>query len=166
LQPVEGGAANLCCLIERGELQRLGGRWEKLLASMLAQSQHLRERLEGAEALLERPLAVSAIPYGMVRERTDGVWCLGDQAAVIPSFTGDGMSIALHTGLLAAEMYLGGATAGSFQRRVHAQLSRQVRLASGLSRGLVDSRNCCVLVPGYGREGCGWLRGLLGFPRK
>jgi len=138
LQPVEEGAANLCCLIERGELQRLGGRWEKLLAAMLAQSAHLRERLEGAEALLERPLAVSAIPYGLVRERAEGLWRLGDQAAVIPSFTGDGMSIALHTGLLAARMYLGGESAESFQRRAHGELSRQVGLATWLSRGLVE----------------------------
>ncbi len=34
------------------------------------------------------------------------MWALGDQAAVIPSFTGDGMSIALHSGCLAAAMYL------------------------------------------------------------
>jgi flavin-dependent dehydrogenase len=138
LQPVEEGAANLCCLIERGELQRLGGRWEKLLAAMLAQSAHLRERLQGAEALLERPLAVSAIPYGLVRERADGVWRLGDQAAVIPSFTGDGMSIALHTGLLAARMYLGGESAESFQQRAHGELARQVGLATWVSRGLVE----------------------------
>ncbi|MDQ2923975.1 MAG: hypothetical protein M3R43_00175 [Acidobacteriota bacterium] len=134
LQLVEDGAANLCCLIERDELRRLGGRWEKLLA----QSPHLRERLEGAEALLERPLAVSAIPYGMVREHADGVWHLGDQAAVVPSFTGDGMAIALHTGMLAAQMYLAGETAQSFQRRVHGELSRQVGLATWLSRGLVN----------------------------
>jgi len=137
LQPVEDGLANLCCLIERKELQRLGGRWEKMLAAMMEQSAHLRMRLQGAEAMLERPLAVSAIPYGFVREAAEGVWCLGDQAAVIPSFTGDGMSIALHTGLLAARMYLNGNSAESFQRRVHGELSRQVGLATWISRGLV-----------------------------
>jgi flavin-dependent dehydrogenase len=137
LQPVEDGAANLCCLIERGEFQRLGGRWEKMLGGMLAQSAHLRERLLGAEQLLERPLAVSAIPYGFVRERAEGIWGLGDQAAVIPSFTGDGMSIALHTGMLAAKMYLSGETAESFQRRVRGELGRQGGLATWLSRGLV-----------------------------
>jgi flavin-dependent dehydrogenase len=137
LQPVEDEVANLCCLIERAELQRLGGHWEKLLAAMLAQSPHLRERLHGAEALLKKPLAVSAIPYGFVRERTDGVWCLGDQAAVIPSFTGEGMSIALHTGMLAAQMYLGDKSAADFQQRAHHELTRQVGLATWLSRGLV-----------------------------
>jgi menaquinone-9 beta-reductase len=137
LQPVEEGAANLCCLIERKELQRLGGRWKNLLAAMLRDCSLLRERLRDAKPLLEKPVAISAIPYGYVRASSDGLWALGDQAAVIPSFTGDGMSIALHSGCLAAEMYLRGETAEQFQRRLQGELSSQVALATAVSRGLV-----------------------------
>ena len=141
LQPEEDGVANLCCLVERTELQRLGGRWEHLLAAMQQQCGLLRERLQDAQAMLEKPLAVSSIPYGYVRARnesqSDGVWALGDQAAVIPSFTGDGMSIALHSGCLAAAMYLRGETAEQFQGRLHSELSKQVLLATTISRGLV-----------------------------
>jgi flavin-dependent dehydrogenase len=138
LQPVEDGAANLCCLVHRDELQRLGGKWENLLEAMRRDCPHLRERLAGAEPLLERPLAVSHIPYGFVRRRTDdGLWCLGDQAAVIPSFTGDGMSIALHSGQLAAEMYLAGESADVFQKRLQSQVGQQVALATMVSKGLV-----------------------------
>lgn len=137
LQPVEEGAANLCCLVEREELQRLGGRWENLLAAMQSDCGLLRERLQGAEPLLEKPLAISAIPYGFVRESSDGLWALGDQAAVIPSFTGDGMSIALHSGCLAAAMYLRGETAERFQEQLQRELSRQVAVATIVSRGLV-----------------------------
>jgi flavin-dependent dehydrogenase len=137
LQMVEDGAANLCCLVERAELQWLGGRWEDLLAGMQSQCGLLQERLQGAEALLEKPLAVSAIPYGYVRATSDGVWALGDQAAVIPSFTGDGMSIALHSGCLAVAMYLRGESAEQFQAKLHRELSGQVALATMFSRGLV-----------------------------
>jgi flavin-dependent dehydrogenase len=99
---------------------------------------HLATRLNGATPLLERPLAISSIPYGYVRTAAaDGVWRLGDQAAVIPSFTGDGMSIALHSGRLAAEMHLAAAGAAAFQRRLSAELEGQVGLATILSRGLV-----------------------------
>ncbi len=136
LQPVEAGAANLCCLVERSELQRLGG-WDGLLQAMQQDCVLLRQRLRGARPLLDKPLAISSIPYGYVRESTDGVWALGDQAAVIPSFTGDGMSIALHSGCLAAYMYLNGDTAESFQRQLKNELSRQVALATTISRGLV-----------------------------
>ncbi len=137
LQPVEEGAANLCCLVQQAELQRLGGRWENLLAAMRRDCALLRERLQGAVPLLERPLAISSIPYGYVRDASDGLWALGDQAAVIPSFTGDGMSIALHSGSLAAEMYLRGDNAAQFQKRLQGELSQQVGFATTVSRGLV-----------------------------
>jgi flavin-dependent dehydrogenase len=150
LQPVEEGAANLCCLVERAELQRLGGRWENLLAAIQQDCALLRERLRDAEPLLEKPLAISAIPYGYVRSASDsqsgGLWALGDQAAVIPSFTGDGMSIALHSGCLAAAMYLRGETAERFQGQLQRELSRQVALATMVSRGLVWRPSRSVLT--------------------
>jgi flavin-dependent dehydrogenase len=146
LQPVEERVANLCCLVKRAELRRLGGRWENLLAAIQSDCGLLRERLEGAVPLLEKPLAISAIPYGYVRESSDGLWALGDQAAVIPSFTGDGMSIALHSGCLAAEMYLRGGTAEQFQMRLQTELSKQVGLATRLSRGLVWGPSRSVLA--------------------
>ncbi len=141
LQPVEDGAVNLCCVVEQTELHRLGGHWEHLLAAMQQDCSLLRQRLEGAQPLLHRPLAVAGIPYGFVRECRQGqaecLWALGDQAAVIPSFTGDGMSIALHSGRLAARMYLRGETAECFQERLHREISEQVALATMVSRGLV-----------------------------
>ena len=137
LQPVEDNAANLCCLIDRSELQRIGGRWPDLLRSMQRDCSLLRERLQGASPLLEKPLAISSIPYGYVRPASDGLWALGDQAAVIPSFTGDGMSIALHSGCLAATMFLSGQTAAQFQHQLHQELATQVALATTLSRGLI-----------------------------
>jgi menaquinone-9 beta-reductase len=157
LQPVEDGAANLCCLVERAELQRLGGRWEDVLAAIERQCGLLRERLQGAEALLEKPLAVSPIPYGYVRAASYGVWALGDQAAVIPSFTGDGMSIALHSGCLAATMYLQGKSAEQFQMKLHRELSGQVALATLVSRGLVwrPSRRVLTAAAGLWPGGLG-----------
>ena len=137
MMPVEDGAANLCCLVKRAEYLRMGARWEHLLTAMQRDCPHLKQRLQGATPLLAKPLAISAIPYGFVRERSDGAWVLGDQAAVIPSFTGDGMSIALHSGRLAAGMYLQGETAENFQRQLHKELSLQVSLATTLSLAIV-----------------------------
>ena len=137
LQPVEGGMANLCCLIRKGTFQKLGGQWHDLLRAMQDDCPNLKRRLTGAEPLLTRPLAISSIPYGFVRARSEGLWSTGDQAAVIPSFTGDGMSIALHSGQLAAEMYLQGATPEAFQARLHTELASQVSFATTLSQSLV-----------------------------
>ena len=137
LQLVEDGVANLCCLIRRSEFQRLGGKWQTLLQAMKDDCRHLNQRLTGAEPQLARPLAISAIPYGFIRAESDGLWHLGDQAAVIPSFTGDGMSIALHSGCLAASMLLQGASPQEFQTRLHQELAKQVPFATILSKCLV-----------------------------
>ena len=159
LMPVEDGAANLCCLVKRAEYLRIGARWEHLLAAMQRDCLHLKQRLQGATPLLAKPLAVSAIPYGFVRERSDGAWVLGDQAAVIPSFTGDGMSIALHSGRLAAGMYLQGETAENFQRQLHDELSLQVSLATMLSLAIVR-RPYRTLIEAAVRMWPGVLKGV------
>jgi flavin-dependent dehydrogenase len=139
LQPIEGDRANLCLVVNRRRFRDVEQRWENLLAGIRAESPHLDARLDGAEPCWERPLALSAIPYGHVRRRADEVdlWRLGDQAAVIPSFSGDGMSLALHSAELAASMYLEGSSADDYQRRLSSEIRGQVLLATALSHGLV-----------------------------
>ncbi len=138
LQPVEGHRANLCLLVRRSRMVALGSRWETLLTAMRAESLHLAARLAGASACWTKPLALSAIPYGHVRRHSDGLWRLGDQAAVIPSFSGDGMSIALHSAELAAATYLEGGDAETYQQRLARDVKGQVFLATCLSRALVS----------------------------
>lgn len=136
---LEREVLNLCVLVKQKALRRLG-RWVDLLRHMQAASPHLAHYVEGAEPLLEKPLALSAIPYGYLRERAaDGLWRLGDQAAVIPSFSGDGISIALHSAHLAAEDYLRGRSADEYQRRLCAQVRRPVGAATAVSRLMVGA---------------------------
>jgi flavin-dependent dehydrogenase len=136
LSLVEGDVANLCWVVRRTALRKKAG-WAALLASILDENRHLRQRMQGSKALWERPLAVSPIPYGYLAARPSGLWCVGDQAAVIPSFTGDGMSIALHSAALAAQKYLTGESVDEFYRTLHAQLSRGMLLATWGSRAMV-----------------------------
>jgi len=138
LSLVEGDAATLCLVVRRAVLRRLGG-WPALLASVQNKNPHIAQRLNGATPVWDRPLAVSSIPYGHLAEESNGLWRVGDQAACIPSFTGDGMSIALHSGNLAAQMFLAGETADEYQLKLHAHLSRSMSLATALSRTMVSS---------------------------
>lgn len=136
---LEREVLNLCILVKQAALRRLG-KWAGLLGHMRLASPHLAHYLEGAEPLLEKPLALSAIPYGYLCESTeDGLWRLGDQAAVIPSFSGDGISIALHSAHLAAEDYLHGRSADEYQRRLCSQLRRPVGMATAVSRLMVSA---------------------------
>jgi flavin-dependent dehydrogenase len=138
LQPVDGGLANLCLLVTRRELHRCDSKWTRLLDHICRHSPHLARRLSGASSALDRPLALSSIPYGFLAPTpASGLWPLGDQSAVIPSFSGDGMSIALHSAHLAAAMYLNGEPPAAFTARMRRELRPGVTLATGLSHLLV-----------------------------
>jgi len=146
IQPVEGGIANFCCVVQQKQLARLGHRWEKFLAKTQQDCPHLAMRLAGAEPLLAKPIAVTHIPYGYIRPTTeDGLYCIGDQAAVIPSFTGDGISIALHTARCAVAAYLRAVPAPIYQAKLRSALVRQMRLAEWAADGLNNSFARAVL---------------------
>jgi len=115
----------------------LGGDWPSLLEAIRSACPGLDARLAGAQASREKPLATAAIPYGYLARPAQGLWRLGDQAAVIPSFAGDGMAIALHSARRAAAAFLTGETAETFQAQLFRELAPQMGRALLLSRGLV-----------------------------
>ncbi len=135
LQPVEGGRVNLCLLMQRDPSRP---RPADLLAALRTDCSLLAERLEGAQVMPEPPETIYRVPYGHLHQASPsdppGLWRLGDQAAVIPSFTGDGMAIALHSATLAAHTLLDGKTAGDYHRGLRADLQAQIRRAHGLYR--------------------------------
>lgn len=146
IQPVEDGVVNFCCVVQRRYFQRAGLRWPGLLARMQQDCPHLAMRLEGAAPLLEKPISVTHIPYGYLRRTTEeGLYCIGDQAAVIPSFTGDGISIALHTARRAAAAYLAGEAAPVFQPKLRTAMLPQMRLAEAAANGLNNALARAVL---------------------
>jgi len=146
IQPVEDGITNFCCVVKRRYFVRAGLRWESLLAKMQQDCPHLAMRLDGAEPLLEKPITITHIPYGYVRRATeDGLYCIGDQAAVIPSFTGDGISIALHTGRRAATAYLASEAAPVFQPKLRSAMLLQMHLAEAAANGLNNAVARAVL---------------------
>jgi flavin-dependent dehydrogenase len=123
--------------VQQKYLARVGHRWENFLAKMQQDCPHLAMRLAGATPLLDKPIAITHIPYGFVRRTTeDGLYCIGDQAAVIPSFTGDGISIALHTARCAVTAYLAAEPAPVFQAKLRSGLMAQMRLAEFAADGL------------------------------
>ena len=143
LQLVEDGTANLGLLIERKHFTT----WPELLQDICRQVPLLSERLGAAVQTLVKPLALSHIPYGFRRPNTvEDLWVVGDQAAVIPSFSGDGMAIALHSGVQAARLFLAGGSAQQYQAKLFHQLSLPVSLATVVSRVLVGAPALAAMV--------------------
>ena len=137
LQMVEGGTANLCLLMRRERFEAVGRSWPGVQDALERECPHLRGRLQGAIPLLGRPLTIFRVPYGYVHapgpHDVPGVFRLGDQACVIPSFSGDGVSIALHTAFAAVAACRAG-SARDYHAHIRGDVAGQIGRASMLYR--------------------------------
>jgi menaquinone-9 beta-reductase len=169
LQCVETGMVNLCLLVQQRAFEKAGRSWDRLLEHLLRESSHLRERLEGAEPLLAKPLTIANVPYGYLHRsdpaEAQGLFRLGDQMGVIPSFCGDGIAMALHTGRVASIVYAEqGNAASAYHTRVRNDMERPIRLASRLYDlsclrvGRLALIVACRLYPGILGTLASWTR--------
>lgn len=125
LQLVGSHRANLSLLVSQRRFAAAGNDWFQLLDEICAENALLGTRLAHALPETDRPLAIFRLPFGF-RHRPDGeahIFRLGDQMACMPSFAGDGMSIALHSAARGTQAYLAGAHADAY----HASLRRDLR---------------------------------------
>ncbi len=122
----EDGSANICLALRKSLLARAGGSPRALLDQMAAQHPQFGARMAFAAADLPVD-SIGAVPYGWIAQSTQpGLFRLGDQAAVIPSLAGEGMSIALTSGALAARHWLaGGAEAAPFYQSEMARAAKR-----------------------------------------
>jgi menaquinone-9 beta-reductase len=129
-------------------LRSVGADWSAQRAHLSRQSSLIGDLLAGARPLSARPAATAAIPYGFLRAEpiAPEVFPVGDQLAVVPSFTGDGMAIALYSGLEAAQALLAGRSGAAYQHDLIARLRPQFRLAGGIGRLLETPATCGIGV--------------------
>jgi flavin-dependent dehydrogenase len=134
----EDGSANCCMAVHRSRLAEAGDP-DRLLDSLAAESPRLGERLawrHGGEPID----AIANVPYGWrVRAGAAGLFRLGDQAGVIPSLAGEGMGIAIASGIRAARAYIdaGSDAAIPFQHRLARDLARPIGIA-GMIRAAAE----------------------------
>ncbi len=131
----EDGTANLCMAVHRSRLSDAGDP-EELLLALATESPRLAERMAyRAGGAID---AVANVPYGWrVRRGEAGLFRLGDQAGVIPSLAGEGMGIAIASGIRAANAYVahGPGVAVAFQERLARDLARPIGLAGVIRAG-------------------------------
>jgi flavin-dependent dehydrogenase len=131
LQLIESGIANLC-LVMRADRVRGTHAWRQALSHLRGDAPALAARLRDARPLWDRPASIARVPYGYVGARdaaVDALYRVGDQAAVIPSWAGEGIAIALRSARRAADAVLAGRTAGSHMAAVRDELLGPVRRA-------------------------------------
>jgi flavin-dependent dehydrogenase len=103
--------------------------------------------MEGAKACEWQ--AVAGLPYGWrARGTAPGLFRLGDQAAVIASLAGDGVAIALASGMGAAAALLGHGPRGAeaFQAGFAARARRPLAVASKLRQAAENGKVRGVLL--------------------
>ena len=127
----EDGSANVCMAVHRSRLNAAGDP-EALLAALGQECPALGERLayrSGTEAID----AIANVPYGWrLCEGSAGLFRLGDQAGVIPSLAGEGMGIALASGVSAAEAFARGGAEAAADWQV--RFAHQIELPIGVAK--------------------------------
>ena len=138
---VERKILSIAWVIKGDILQSVGASWAAQSAYFAKQSHLFAELITGATPVWEKPLAVSGLPYGFMRSETVAatIYPVGDQLAVIPSFSGDGTALALASGIAAAQAVLKGEGAAVFQRRMLANYKPQFRRAAALELVIANS---------------------------
>jgi flavin-dependent dehydrogenase len=145
---VEGGILSIAWVMRAGLVRSVGGNWAAQKQYLARQSSLIGDLLANAQPILEKPVAVAAIPYGYLRSRqiASNIFPMGDQLAVVPSFTGDGIAIALHTGLTAARAVLADHDAETYQHQLVRCLRPQFRLAGAVGHVLGTPVTCAIGV--------------------
>jgi flavin-dependent dehydrogenase len=133
LQPRPGGA-NLCAALDPAApgVAEAARSAEAFLAHVAAGSVVAERVLRGLLPDWPRPMTVAGVPYGHV-ERGGGAFRVGDQAAVIPSFCGDGVAMALASGEAAAASLLRGVGPAAHQTAWARRIGGGMRLARGVA---------------------------------
>ncbi|WP_294296989.1 FAD-dependent monooxygenase [uncultured Sphingomonas sp.] len=133
----EDGSANICMAIARSRLQAAGDPLA-LLRALATESPMLADRFDRLDPSA-RIDAVANVPYGWRTATTvDEVFRLGDQAAVIPSLAGEGIGLALASGVMAADAVAAGRAAADYQAAFARRAARPLA-AAGLIRHAADS---------------------------
>jgi flavin-dependent dehydrogenase len=159
LAPVEEGACNVCCLVRRERIGERGTKGMDDFARWLVQVARLpalEKRLCGAEQV---SAVVTTAPVHLARRQAvqGGALLVGDASGFLDPFTGEGISMALHSGRLAAQAVAKSLSEGSGDERAARIYGRTLSQAVGRS----------YRVAGLARRllhGPLWLQGLVTLP--
>lgn len=125
-------------LVQGHVLRSHGSRDTALLAALASRAPVVAQVLQECVPAWPRPLTVANLPYGHIDSptcATAGLFAVGDQFAVLPSFTGTGLAFALTSGRLAAERLLADDrehAAAAYAQQAHATARAVMRRAMWL----------------------------------
>jgi flavin-dependent dehydrogenase len=101
LSKVENANVNLCYLVTFESFKRFKN-VDSFNENVLSQNPHLERFFKSAVPQWEQPITISQISFEQKKPIENGVMMAGDTAGLIHPLCGNGMAMAIHSGLLAA----------------------------------------------------------------
>lgn len=102
---IEEGKTNLCYLALRKDLKAFG-KIKDMEEALLFQNPHLKKLFLQSEFLFDQPEVINAFTFARKKPVENHVLMIGDAAGLITPLCGNGMSIAIRSGKMAAESLL------------------------------------------------------------
>lgn len=165
----DGLEANLCISVERELLDKIGADWDSVASYVARNNWDASAYFDGAEPKSKQFASISWIPYGFMRSGRGarGVFCVGDQMAVMPSIIGDGISIAAMTGREAASAIFDAGfrelrspdEALRYEKNIRRRLKGRLEAASGVHRLLRNPQASDLAT--YAVKSAPWLAELV-----
>ncbi len=157
LSHIENGRVNVCWIAHQHALYAGGGTPDGMLEHILPQNPHLAEKLCAMRRVSARYEAVSQVTFRRKGLFDGGLAMVGDTAAMITPFCGDGMAMALLTAETIAPLaveYLGGTMdRASFEAAYAAAWQARFRHRLALGRVLHEAFVRPALANGMVRAG-------------
>jgi flavin-dependent dehydrogenase len=142
ISQVEEERSSVCYLVRAEALRAAGGKLALLERDVLGRNPHLSRIFSDAQVLEPFPITISQISFQTKAPVEQHVLLLGDAAGMISPLCGNGMSIALHCGKLAAEetaAFLSGRCSRAHMESAYAR-SWKARFSGRLARGRLLQR--------------------------
>ena len=103
ISKIENEQYCFCYLTVADNLQNSGNDIKKMEQTILSANPHLKKIFDECEMLWKEPVVISQISFDKKNLIEDHVLMIGDAAGMITPLCGNGMSMALHAGKIAAE---------------------------------------------------------------
>lgn len=103
ISKVEGDQYCLCYLTTADNLRNSENDIKKMEQTILSANPHLKKIINECEMIREEPVIISQISFDKKELIEDHVLMIGDAAGMITPLCGNGMSMALHAGKIAAD---------------------------------------------------------------
>jgi len=102
---IENGRTCVCYLTRVSNLENAGS-IQAMEKTILSTNPHLKKVFEESESLFHRPLTIAQVDFSKKSSHEKGMLMVGDSAGLIAPLCGNGMSMALHAGKIAAQVAL------------------------------------------------------------